>query len=173
MELCLKQYAQRIEVLNAQMEKVYQLFEQDIYSQSEFAMRRDCITKEIHLLSEETERTSRKMELMHTYKEKPPRRYNNLMDAFADITVEDQNKLLKLLVHHIEYKNSTHGGIQITIFPYVPGRLNASTMVDLQTDSKLQQIQIFFCEDYLDQNYYERLEKVKTTISSSKFLQRE
>ena len=121
------------EVLQKQLTKVYEAYEQGIYDSDIFLERSAKIKDDIADINEQIGRIDdeiTKAEGLHRQQELFIPKVKNVIDIYYDLpTAEEKNKLLKQVIEKITYLKekrlslykSNQDDIQITIYPKISG----------------------------------------------------
>lgn len=109
--------------VKAQLEKAYNLVEQGIYTLDVFQERRDKLTSELSDLQERQDAITQNLaqfEAGKTSKQEIIPQTEALLASYDDMTVQERNDLLKVILYKIEYFRGEDGIISIDLYPRLP-----------------------------------------------------
>ena len=114
---------QEEEKLSNQLEKAFTLVEQGIYTLEVFKDRREKLTNSIDEIKDKKRELSAimsKMEESDTIHSNLVPQTEKLLESYDKMSVDERNKILKEVLHKIEYKKESCGKICIDLYPRLP-----------------------------------------------------
>ena len=119
----IKNLDQEEEKLSNQLEKAFTLVEQGIYTLEVFKDRREKLTNSIDEIIDKKSELSKimsKMEESDTIHSNLVPQTEKLLESYDEMSVDERNKILKEVLHKIEYKKEKDGKICIDLYPRLP-----------------------------------------------------
>ena len=111
------------EKLNAQLDRAYTLVEQGVYTLEVFQERRDKLTGELAALREQADaaaQTLAQLEADESSQQEIIPQTETLLASYGDMTVQERNELLKVILYKIEYYRGEDGIVSIDLYPRLP-----------------------------------------------------
>ena len=108
--------------LQRQLDNAFDLVEQGIYTLDLFKTRREKIEAsidEVRSRIDQVRKTKAELEEKDALPQLIPQT-EELLQSYPDMTPGERNKLLKAVLHKIEYKKDGHGKIEIDLYPKLP-----------------------------------------------------
>lgn len=119
----LNQLAQESDKLNAQLNNAYDLVEQGIYTLDVFRTRREKLTNQLDELQQRQLALNamlEKLENSDTAQSNLIPQTEELLASYADMTNQERNAMLKIILKRIEYTKGEDGRIIIDLYPKLP-----------------------------------------------------
>ena len=110
------------EKLQKQLDNAFDLVEQGIYTLDLFKTRREKIETsmdEVRMQIDQATQTKAELEEKDALPQLIPQT-EELLQSYKDMTPEEKNKLLKVILYKIEYKREPGGKIEIDLYPRLP-----------------------------------------------------
>ena len=114
---------QEIQRIQTQLENAYDLVEQGLYTLDFFKSRREKLMAELSQIQERKAALQRSIEQLEQNEASQSHLIpstETLLESYGDMTAEERNKLLKVILQRIEYAKDEDGKIIIDLFPQLP-----------------------------------------------------
>ena len=119
----IKNLDQEEEKLSNQLEKAFTLVEQGVYTLEVFKERREKLTNAIDEIKDKKRELSEivvKMEESDAIHSNLVPQTEKLLESYDEMSIDERNKILKEVLHKIEYKKESRGKICIDLYPRLP-----------------------------------------------------